>query len=98
MLQHRPLNSETDMVIVDSDEGGVDVAGTTGGVSGVIRGAEDVASGMGTVEGVVRAGDMISVGISACCVYSFCGISRCTGLVGALEVQHKQSYDSICRE
>ena len=86
MLQHRPLNSETDMVIVDSDEGGADVAGTTGGVSGVIGGAEDVASGMGTVEGAVGAGDMISAGIStccACCGYSSYGISRCAGLVGA---------------
>ena len=86
------------MVIVDSNGGGVNVAGMTGGVPGVVGEAEDVASSVGTVEGVTGAGGMISVGISACCVYSFCGISRCTGLVGALEVQHKQSYDSICRE
>ena len=74
------------MVIVDSDGGGVDVVGTTGGVSGVIGGAEDVASSMGTVEGAVGAGDMISAGISACCAccgYSSCGISRCASLVGA---------------
>ena len=52
------------MVIVDWDGGGADVAGTTGGVSGVVEGAEDVASVVGTVEGTVRVGGMISVGIS----------------------------------
>ena len=71
------------MVIVDSDGGGVDVAGTTGGLPKVVGGAEDVASGVGIVEGVARAGGMISVGISACCGYSSYGISRCAGLVGA---------------
>ena len=75
------------MVIVDSDEGGVDVAGTTGGVSGVIRGAEDVASGMGTIKGAAGAGGMISVGISACCACGGCssyGGSGDAGIFGAL--------------
>ena len=40
---HRPLNSKADMVIVDSDGGGTDVAGTTSGVPGVVGGVEDVA-------------------------------------------------------
>ena len=55
------------MVIEDLDGGGADVAGTTGGASGVVGGAEDIASGVGTVEGAVGAGGMISVGISAYC-------------------------------
>nr|CAN60976.1 hypothetical protein VITISV_016845 [Vitis vinifera] len=71
------------MVIVDSSGEGADVAGTTGGVPGVVGGAEDVASGVSTVEGAARAGGMISVGISACCGYSSCGISGYAGLVGA---------------
>ena len=74
------------MVIVDSGGGGVDVAGTTGGVPVVVRGAEDVASGVSTVEGAAGASGMISAGISAycaCCGCSSCGISGCAGLVGA---------------
>ena len=71
------------MVIEDSDGGGADVAGTTGGASGVVGGAKDVASGVSTVEGAAEAGAMISVGISACCGYSSCGISGYAGLVGA---------------
>ena len=74
------------MVIVDLDGGGANVAGTTGGVSGVVGGAEDVASSVGTIEGATGVGDMISAGIStccACCGYSSYGISRCAGLVGA---------------
>ena len=75
------------MVIVDSDGGGVDVASTTGGVSGVVGGAEDVASGVGTVEGAAEVGGMISIGISACCAcsgISSCGNSGGTGISGAL--------------
>ena len=44
-----------DVVIEDSDGGGVDVAGIIGGALGVVGGAEDVASGVGTIEGA--AGD-----------------------------------------
>ena len=54
-------------VIEDSDGGGADVAGTTGGASGVVGGAEDVASSVGTIGDAVEAGGMIFVGISACC-------------------------------
>ena len=75
------------MVIIDSDEGGADVAGTTGGVPRVVGGAKDVASGVSTIEGAAGAGPMISVGISACCAYygySSCVNSGCTGLAGAL--------------
>ena len=68
------------MVIEDSDGGGDDVTGTTGGTSGVVGGAEDVASGVGTIEGAVGAGGMISVGISACYAY---GGSRGAGISGA---------------
>ena len=74
------------MVIVDSDGGGVDVAGTTGGLPKVVGGAEDVASGVGIVEGAAGAGGMISVGISACCAccgYLSCGNSGCVGLARA---------------
>ena len=74
------------MVIVDSDGGGADVAGTTGGVPRVVGGVEDVASSMGIVEGAAGAGGMISVGISAycaCCGYSSCGNSGFVGLVRA---------------
>ena len=53
-------------MIVDSNGGGIDVAGTTDGVPRVVGGAENVASDMSTVEGVVGAGAMISVGILAC--------------------------------
>ena len=65
------------MVIEDSDGGGADVAGTTGGASGVVGGAKDVASGMGTVGGVVGAGGMISIGISA-----YCACGGCSSLGG----------------
>ena len=58
-VRHRPLNSEVDIVIEDSEEGGADVAGTTGGALGVVGGAEDVALSMGTVEGVVGTSGMI---------------------------------------
>ena len=75
------------MVIVDSDGGGADVAGMTGGVLGVVGGAKDVASSVGIIEGAARAGGMISVGISACCACCGCssyGNSGCDGLVRAL--------------
>ena len=66
------------MVIEDSDGGGgADVAGTTGGVPVVVRGAEDVASGVSTVEGAAGASGMISVGILAYCA---CGGSRGTAI------------------
>ena len=70
-----PLNSEVDMVIEDSDGGGVEVVSTTGGASGVVGGAKDVTLSVGTIEGVAGAGGMISVGISAycaCCPYGGC--------------------------
>ena len=74
------------MVIVDSDVGGVNVASMTGGISGVVGGAEDVASGMGIVEGATGESDMIFAGILACCDYcgcSSCGIFGCAGLAEA---------------
>ena len=71
------------MVIVDSDGGDADVAGTNGGVPRVVGGVEDATLGMVTVKGAAWAGGMISVGISACCGYSSCGISGYAGLVGA---------------
>ena len=81
---HRPLNSELDMVIEDSDGGGADVVGTTSGASWVVGGAKDVASGMGTVGGVVGAGGMISIGISAyCACYACGGCSSCGSSRGA---------------
>ena len=58
----------------------------TGGISGVVEGAEDVASGMGIVEGATGASDMIFAGILACCDYcgcSSCGIYGCAGLAEA---------------
>ena len=55
------------MVILDLDGGGADVAGTIGGVPGMVGGVEDVAPGVSTVDGTAGAGAMISVGISACC-------------------------------
>ena len=68
------------MVIEDSDGGGADVAGTTGGDSRMVRGAEDVASCVGTIEGVVGASGMISIGISACCAcYAYGGCLSCGG-------------------
>ena len=76
------------MVIVNSDGGGADVAGTTGRVLEVVERAEDVTSGVSTVEGVVEAGAMISVGISTyctCCGCSSYGIYGCSGLAGAPE-------------
>ena len=67
-----------DMVIIDSDEGGADVAGTTGGVPRVVGGAKDVASGVSTIEGTTGVGSMIFVGISAYCgCYGCCGCSSC---------------------
>ena len=74
------------MVIVDSDGGGVDVASTTGGVSGVVGGAEDVASGVGTVEGAARVGGMISVGISPCCTCCACGCYSSCGNSGGASI------------
>ncbi|WKA01469.1 hypothetical protein VitviT2T_019750 [Vitis vinifera] len=70
-----------DMVIKNSDGVGADVAGTIGGASGVVGGAEDVALGVGIVKGAAGAGGMISVGISACCSYGGC--SSCRGFGGA---------------
>ena len=72
------------MVIEDSDGGGADVAGTTGGDLGVVGGAEDVASGMDTIECVAGVGGMIFVGILA--YYAYCaygGCSSCGGFGGA---------------
>ena len=71
------------MVIEDSDGGGADVAGTTSRVLGMVKGADDVASGVSTIEGTVGAGAMISIGISTYCGSSGCGISGCSGPVGA---------------
>ena len=71
------------MMIEDSDGGDADVAGTTGGASGVIGGVEDVASGVGTIGGAARADGMISVGILAYCACggcSSCGDSRDAGI------------------
>ena len=65
------------MVIEDSDGGGADVAGMTGGVSRVVGGAEDVALGMSTIEGAIGAGGMISIGISA-----YCACGGCSSLGG----------------
>ena len=49
----------------------------------MVKGADDVASGVSTIEGTAGAGAMISIGISAYCGSSGCGISRCSGPVGA---------------
>ena len=84
-----PLNSEVDMVIEDSDGGGVEVVSTTGGASGVVGGAEDVTSGVGTIGDAAEAGGMIFVGISACCACggcSSCGNFGGAGISGALGV------------
>ena len=51
------------MVIEYSDGGGANVAGTTGGASGVVGGAEDVTSSMGTIGGAAGVGGMISISI-----------------------------------
>ena len=78
---HRPLNSEMDMAILDSDGGGgSDTAGTIGGVLGVAWGET---SGIGPAVGV---GALIFVGISTGCDSSgcsSCGLSRCSGPAGA---------------
>ena len=74
------------MVIVESDGRGADVAGTTGGVLGMMEGVEDVASGMGTIEGAAGAGGMISIGISTYCACGGCSSSsifRGAGIAGA---------------
>ena len=74
------------MVIEDSDGRGIDVAGTIGGASGMVGGAEDVALSVGTVECVAGVGGMIFVDISACCAYggcSSCGNSGGVGIFGA---------------
>ena len=72
------------MVIEDSDGAGTDVAGTTGGASGVVSEAEDVASSVGTVEGAAWAGGIISIGISTCCACCTCaGCSSCGNSGGA---------------
>ena len=80
---HRPLNSEIDMTIVDSDGWGADVAGTTGGVLEVVGGVDDVALGVSPIEGIAGACVMISVGIWACYGSSGCAISGCSGPAGA---------------
>ena len=84
---HRPLNSEMDMAILDSDGGGgSDVASITSGVPGVAGGAEGATSGIGPVEGTVGAGALVSTGISTGCNSfgcSGCGISGCSGPGGA---------------
>ena len=85
------------MVIEDSDGGGADVAGTTGGDSRVVGEAEDVASGVGTIECAAGVGGMIFIGISACYAYCACGGSGGAGISGLLEGQHRPLNDSICR-
>ena len=82
----RPLNSEMDMVKLDSDGWGSDVAGTIGKVPGMARGAEDGTSSIGPIEGTAGAGALMSVGISTSygssgC--SGCGISGCSGPAGS---------------
>ena len=76
-----------DMAILDSDRGeDSDVAGTTGRVPGVARGVEGATSGIGSVEGTAGADTLMSAGISTGCGssgYSGCGISECSGPVGA---------------
>ena len=68
-------------MLEDSNGGGANVAGTTGGASRVVGGAEDVALGVGTIEGAAGVGGMISVRISACCACGGC--SSCGGSGGA---------------
>ena len=52
------------MAILDSDRGeGSDVDGITGGVLGVVGGAEGATSGIGLGEGTVGAGALMSTGI-----------------------------------
>ena len=76
-----------DMGILYSDGGGgLDEDGTTGGVPGVVGGAEDATSGIGPVEGTVGAGALMSVRISTGCGSSGrsgCGTSGCSSSVGA---------------
>ena len=54
-----------DMAILGSDGGGggSNVDGITGGVLGVVGGAEDATSGIGLRKGTVRAGALMSTGI-----------------------------------
>ena len=78
------MNSEIDMAILDSDRGGgSDVDGITGGVPGMVEGANGATSGIGPIEGTAGAGALMSAGISTGCGSSGCGISGCSGLVGA---------------
>ena len=76
-----------DMAILDLDKGeGSDVDGITGGVLGVVGGAEDATSGIGPVEGITGAKTLISVGISTCYGFSRCsgcGIFGCSSPTGA---------------
>ena len=52
-----------DMGILYSDGGGgLDEDGTTGGVPGVVGGAEDATSGIGPIEGTAGAAALMSVG------------------------------------
>ena len=84
------------MVILDSYGGDADVAGTTGGVPGVVGGAEDVALGMGTVESTAWAGGMILV-VPVVATHPEVTL-EVLAYLGLLEVQHRPSNDSICRE
>ena len=85
-VRHRPLNSEVNIVIEDSEEGGADVVGTTGGASGKVGGTEDVASSVDTIGGAIGAGGMISIGISTCCAYGGCLSCGGSGSAGISEV------------
>ena len=54
-----------DMAILDSDGGGdSNVAGTTGGVPGLVGGAEDATSGIDPIEGTAGVSALMSPGIS----------------------------------
>ena len=54
-----------DMEILDSDGGGgSNVASTTGGVPGVVGGAEGATSSIGPIEGTAGAGALGFAGIS----------------------------------
>ena len=75
------------MAILDSDRGGgSDVDGITGGVPGMVEGANGATSGIGPIEGTAGAGALILASISTgygssrC---SGCGIFGCSGPDGA---------------
>ena len=76
-----------DIAILGSDEGnGSEIGGITGGVCGVAGGVKGATSGIGSVEVTAGAGGVMSTGISTDCgSYGCpgCGISGCSGPVGA---------------